>query len=59
MQGRIYHCHDEVNGCGGALQVGEVLHSHGVRFVAMRCAGFDRVDVQALNQMGVKVPVSI
>lgn len=34
----------------------EALHEQGVRFVAMRCAGFDKVDVGKLNELGIKVP---
>lgn len=36
-------------------QVLEVLHAGGVRFVAMRCAGYDRVDVEAAKRLGIRV----
>lgn len=36
-------------------EVIEELHKHGVRFIAMRCAGFDRVDMEALAAHGMKV----
>eukprot|EP00208_Stichococcus_sp_RCC1054_P000118 CAMPEP_0206144522 /NCGR_PEP_ID=MMETSP1473-20131121/24362_1 /ASSEMBLY_ACC=CAM_ASM_001109 /TAXON_ID=1461547 /ORGANISM="Stichococcus sp, Strain RCC1054" /LENGTH=356 /DNA_ID=CAMNT_0053540361 /DNA_START=113 /DNA_END=1183 /DNA_ORIENTATION=+ len=38
-----------------SAEVGQALQRNGVRFVGMRCAGFDRVDVQALNDLGIKV----
>lgn len=31
------------------------LASYGVKVVAMRCAGFDRVDVKAAAKLGIKV----
>ena len=37
------------------MQVVDALHDGGIRFVAMRCAGFDKVDVAALNERGMKV----
>jgi len=33
----------------------EVLHSVGVEHIAMRCAGFDRVDVKKANELGICV----
>lgn len=37
------------------LQVVEVLHEYGIKFIAMRCAGFDKVDVEKLNELDMKV----
>jgi hypothetical protein len=31
------------------------LAEGGVKFIAMRCAGYDRVDVAAANAAGIKV----
>ncbi|CAL5224887.1 g7646 [Coccomyxa viridis] len=36
-------------------EVVERLAEVGVKFVAMRCAGFDRVDVRSCQQLGIKV----
>ena len=36
-------------------QVAEALKDNGVKFVAMRCAGFDKVDVKKLNELSIKV----
>ncbi len=36
-------------------QVLEVLAEGGTRVIAMRCAGFDRVDVGAAESLGMKV----
>ncbi|GAA5646155.1 2-hydroxyacid dehydrogenase [Vibrio proteolyticus] len=33
----------------------ESLHAHGVRVVAMRCAGFDKVDQSAAKRLGIQV----
>ena len=33
----------------------EVLASGGTRIIAMRCAGFDRVDIGAAESLGIKV----
>ena len=33
----------------------EVLAEGGTRVIAMRCAGFDRVDVSAAERLGIKV----
>jgi hypothetical protein len=33
----------------------EVLAEGGTRVIAMRCAGFDRVDVSAAESLGIKV----
>ena len=37
------------------MQVAEALKENGVKFVAMRCAGFDKVDVKKLNELEIKV----
>lgn len=37
------------------VQVAEALKENGVKFVAMRCAGFDKVDVKKLNELDIKV----
>ncbi len=37
------------------IQVLEVLAEGGTRVIAMRCAGFDRVDVGAAESLGIKV----
>ena len=37
------------------MQVIDVLAEGGVRFVVMRCAGFDKVDLQACKARGIKV----
>jgi D-lactate dehydrogenase len=37
-----------------ALQVIKHLAKAGVKFIAMRCAGYDRVDVAAANAAGIK-----
>jgi hypothetical protein len=37
------------------VQVAEALKENGVKFVAMRCAGFDKVDVKRLNELDIKV----
>lgn len=42
----------------GHPQVAEALHEQGVRFVAMRCAGFDKVDIGKLNELGIKVQLA-
>lgn len=36
-------------------EVIEALAEQGVKFIAMRCAGYDRVDVEAANRAGIKV----
>ncbi len=36
-------------------QVLELLAKGGVRFIAMRCAGYDRVDLQAAQRLGIRV----
>ncbi|KAK3245446.1 hypothetical protein CYMTET_44979 [Cymbomonas tetramitiformis] len=36
-------------------EVIETLSSGGVKFIAMRCAGYDRVDVAAANAAGIRV----
>jgi hypothetical protein len=36
-------------------QVVEILADCGVKFIAMRCAGYDRVDVKAANAAGIQV----
>jgi len=33
----------------------EALHANGVRFIAMRCAGFNNLDLQACAELGIKV----
>lgn len=43
-----------VNDCLDA-EVVEVLARVGVKFVAMRCAGFDKVDLAACQEQGIKV----
>jgi lactate dehydrogenase-like 2-hydroxyacid dehydrogenase len=35
--------------------VAEALKENGVKFLAMRCAGFDKVDVKKLNELDIKV----
>lgn len=37
------------------LQVLKALASKGVRFIAMRCAGYDRVDLRAAAELGIRV----
>jgi D-isomer specific 2-hydroxyacid dehydrogenase, catalytic domain len=37
------------------LQVVERLAEYGVRFIAMRCAGFDRVDLEAVYKYGLQI----
>lgn len=32
-----------------------VLKECGVKYIAMRCAGFDRVDIEVAKQLGIKV----
>lgn len=41
--------------CVAALQALEELSKAGVRFVAMRCAGYDRVDLGTAKRLGMKV----
>jgi len=33
----------------------DVLHGHGVRFIALRCAGFNHVDLRHATTLGIKV----
>lgn len=33
----------------------EKLHHHGVRFIALRCAGFNNVDLDAARELGIKI----
>ena len=33
----------------------EVLHAGGTEFIALRCAGFNNVDLQAVHELGMKV----
>lgn len=37
------------------LQVIKQLAAGGVKLIAMRCAGYDRVDVEAARDFGIKV----
>ncbi|MBZ9628193.1 2-hydroxyacid dehydrogenase [Psychroflexus sp. CAK1W] len=36
-------------------QVIELLHEHGVKLIALRCAGFNNVNLEAANEYGIKV----
>ena len=36
-------------------EVLQVLHQEGVRMIAMRCAGYDRVDLDVAKQLGISV----
>lgn len=36
-------------------EVLKILADGGVKLIAMRCAGYDRVDVEAANQLGIRV----
>jgi D-lactate dehydrogenase len=36
-------------------EVAEIFKTSGVKMVAMRCAGFDRVDVKALQEAGIQI----
>ncbi|WP_339388859.1 2-hydroxyacid dehydrogenase [Vibrio caribbeanicus] len=36
-------------------EVLQVLHQEGVRMIAMRCAGYDRVDLDVAKQLGINV----
>jgi D-lactate dehydrogenase len=40
---------------GGCRQALKVLADGGVQIIAMRCAGYDRVDVPAAAKLGLKV----
>jgi len=33
----------------------DILHGHGVRFIALRCAGFNQVDLRQAATLGIKV----
>ena len=37
------------------LQTVQKLSEYGVKLIAMRCAGFDRVDLAACDEFGIKV----
>lgn len=37
------------------MQTLDVLAGNGIRLVAMRCAGYDRVSLEAAERLGVKV----
>ena len=39
----------------GGVQVLELLAEGGTQCIAMRCAGFDRVDMGAAEKLGIKV----
>lgn len=39
----------------GIVQVVKKLAKNGVKMIAMRCAGFDRVDLAACEEYGIKV----
>ena len=50
-----HHTSDHTDWGIGHPQVAEALKDNGVKFVAMRCAGFDKVDVKKLNELSIKV----
>jgi D-lactate dehydrogenase len=39
----------------GSRPVLEVLAKHGVKLIAMRCAGYDRIDLAAAQELGLRV----
>jgi D-lactate dehydrogenase len=40
---------------GAGREVIEIFHEEGIRMILMRCAGFDRVDLDACEEYGIKV----
>ncbi len=38
-----------------SAKVLDILHRHGIRFIALRCAGFNQVDIRHADSIGIRV----